>query len=173
MHSRERDAALKEMFEGADTNGDGELDLKEFRAIFQRNGVDIADRIAINDFLSKVDLLFQRFDRDGDKTLSKSEYRDYLEATGLWGRGPYVESAWEDEALWQRELGGLGSDSKRGIDLTAFRFLYAEHRVNKLADDWAAVMGEANEPHPAVESAASSTGGIERMDSYQIPSTPR
>ena len=62
----------------------------------------------------QVDLLFQRFDRDGDKTLSKSEYRDYLEATGLWGRGPYVESAWEDEALWQRELGGLGSDSKRG-----------------------------------------------------------
>ena len=37
--SRERDAALKEIFAGADTNGDGQLDLKEFRAIFQRNGV--------------------------------------------------------------------------------------------------------------------------------------
>ena len=45
--------------------------------------------------------------------------------------------------------------------------------MNKLADDWAAVMGEASGPHAAVESAASSTGGKERRDSYQIPSTPR
>ena len=69
-------------------------------------------------FAHQVDSLFQRFDSGQDGVLDKGEYRRYLEATGAWGRGLYVETSWQDEVLWQKELSGLGSASEAGRTCT-------------------------------------------------------
>ena len=89
------------------------------------SAVDLSNRLHY--FAYQVDALFKRFDSDNDGVLDKGEYRQYLEATGAWGRGLYVETSWQDEVLWQKELSGLGSASKAGRTCSLISIFSKKH----------------------------------------------
>ena len=59
------------------------------------------------------------------------------------------------------------------VDLISFRFLYAAHRVNKLEDDWIAVMGEVPDEAAAAGSEAAAApmrGGSRRLGARGLAS---
>lgn len=77
---------------------------------------------------TKLEALFNALDEDGDGTLNKAEYREYLKKIDCWGTGDYTDEKY-DTAGWAEELPRLRSTEERGVDLRAFAYLYNAYRI--------------------------------------------
>ena len=58
----------------------------------------------------------------------------------MWGTGDYTDYAWDVHA-WDDECHHLMANAEKGIDLTAFTYLYTEFRAEHLLDDFDKAMG--------------------------------
>ena len=80
--------------------------------------------------LDQVDALFLKLDQDWDGTLNMSEYRLYLESIGAWGKNQYKDHVYETEG-WETECKNLQTTPERGVDQTAFRYLYSHRSIDQ------------------------------------------
>ena len=88
--------------------------------------------------LDQVGAMFLKLDQDWDGTLNMAEYRLYLEAIGRWGFNKYKECVYAAEG-WPTECKKLQTTPERGVDLTAFRYLYSQYRADSIDQDVKAI----------------------------------
>ena len=104
------------------------------------------------------ELLFRRFDADGDDHLDRGEYRAYLEAIGFWAQAGWTQEAYKAEK-WAAQCAALAGDVATGIPRSGFAKLYREYRTNQMAADFAAAF-PAGDPQDETPLAVAASGAM-------------
>ena len=78
--------------------------------------------------VTPASMMRQLFDKfKNDARLGKDEYKAFLCVVGEWGCRNYTDEKWR--STWPTECKTLQTTVSRGIDFTAFKFLYTEYRT--------------------------------------------
>ena len=78
-------------------------------------------------------------------SITKDEYRAFLQGIGAWGRGTYTDDGWDK--TWPRECNDiLHTTADKGADLPAFTLKYKSARAALLESDFQKVTGVSNVP---------------------------
>ena len=88
--------------------------------------------------LGREELLFRRFDIDGDGALSCAEFVEYYKAVGIWAARGYQDATSEAEQ-WQAVCSRWGVRTESGVTLAAWQKKWQELGSAELAAHFAAV----------------------------------
>ena len=72
-------------------------------------------------------------------SITKDEYRAFLQGIGEWGSGNYTDDGWDKG--WPAECKLIRTTADKGADLPAFVHLYTQFRANKIESDFQKVTG--------------------------------
>ena len=90
-----------------------------------------------------IEKIFDTF-KGPSGSITKDEYRAFLQGIGAWGRGTYMDDGWDK--TWPRECNDiLHTTADKGADLPAFTLKYnTQFRAALLGSDFQKVTGVSN-----------------------------
>ena len=89
--------------------------------------------------LSKVELLFRRFDADRDGYLNCVEFSSYYKASGLWQQRGYTEDSFEQD-VWPGKCADYGGASVAvGVPFAGWKLKWQQLGHAALTDTFSAV----------------------------------